>query len=189
MFKQALNFCVANRSEEISKSVEEKYKNKDMTQIWREVRLKKCRSKKTGIIDGKTNDEDILDILTNKFLPDDSSSVNNDEKLLLERIKSIWSAKKKFYPKISFVTLRNLIKKLSNGAGHDGIHSIFLKQASDDFLENVAHFINSCYCYFIFPSDLLKGDINPTIKDLKGNSTDSSNYMPIMQSSCLLKNN
>ena len=187
MFKQALNFCVANRSEEISKSVEEKYKNKDMTQFWKEVRLKQCRSKKAGIIDGKTNDEDILDIFTNKFLPDDSSSVNNDEKLLLERIKSIWSSKKKFYPKISLVTLRNLIKKLSNGAGQDGIHSVFLKQASDDFLENVAHFINSCYCHFIFPSNLLKGDINPTIKDLKGNSTDSSNYRPVMQSSCLLK--
>ena len=125
MFKQALNFCVANRSEEISKSVEEKYKSKDMTQFWKEVRLKQCRSKKAGIIDGKTNDKDILDIFTNKFLPDDSSSVNNDEKLLLERIKSTWSAKKKFYPKISIVTLHNLIRKLSNGTGHDGIHFVF----------------------------------------------------------------
>ena len=59
LFKQALNFCVANRSEEISKYVEKKYKNKDMTQFWKEVRLKQCKSKKTGIIDGKTNDEDI----------------------------------------------------------------------------------------------------------------------------------
>ena len=80
-----------------------------------------------------------------------------------------------------------MIKKLSNGTGHDWIHSVFLKQASEDFLENVAHFINSCYCHFIFPSNLLKEDINPTIKDLKGNSTDSSNYRPVMQSSCLLK--
>ena len=78
MFKQALNFCVTNRSEEISKSVEEKYKSTDMIQFWKEVCLKQCRSKKSGIIDGKTSNSDILDIFTNKFLPD-NSSVNNAE--------------------------------------------------------------------------------------------------------------
>ena len=31
------------------------------------------------------------------------------------------------------------------------------------------------------------GDINPIIKNLKGNTTDSSNFRPVMQSSCLLK--
>ena len=29
--------------------------------------------------------------------------------------------------------------------------------------------------------------MNPTIKDVKGNVTDSANYRPVMQSSCFLK--
>ena len=71
--------------------------------------------------------------------------------------------------------------------GHDGIHSHFLKNASDRFLDGLSHFMNSCFIHCVFPEDLLKGDINPTIKDLKGNVTESSNYRPVMQSSCILK--
>ena len=47
--------------------------------------------------------------------------------------------------------------------------------------------MNSCFNHCYFPDDILKGDINPNIKDLKGNVTESSNYRPVMQSSCLLK--
>ena len=35
--------------------------------------------------------------------------------------------------------------------------------------------------------ELYKGDINPIIKDTKGNSTDPANYRPVMLYSCLLK--
>ena len=39
-----------------------------------------------------------------------------------------------------------------------------------------------------FPKNLLKGDISPIIKNKKGNTCNSKNYHPIMQSSNLLKN-
>ena len=71
--------------------------------------------------------------------------------------------------------------------GHDGIHSHFLKNVSECFLNNIAQFLNSCGNHCFFPDKLLRGDINPNIKDLKGNVTESSNYRPVMQSSCLLK--
>ena len=47
--------------------------------------------------------------------------------------------------------------------------------------------INSCYSHCYIPSELLKGDITPIIKDVKGNTADSSNYRPVMVSSCILK--
>ena len=71
--------------------------------------------------------------------------------------------------------------------GHDGIHSIFLKNASDEYLNKLACFMNACFGHCFAPYDVLKGDMNPTIKDLKGNITDSANYRPVMQSSCILK--
>ena len=185
-FKHALNVCVSNSSQEKDKSIEEKYKNKDMSRFWRDVKMKKQRSKKVGIIDGKIKNRDILNIFTEKFLPSNNINIT-DEKILMENIKREWLQKRKFYPKMSVETLRKLISKLNNGIGHDGFHSSFLKRASDEFLENVVCFVNSCYNHFIFPSDLLTGEINPTVKDIKGNFTASSNYRPVMQSSCLLK--
>ena len=47
--------------------------------------------------------------------------------------------------------------------------------------------INSCYSHCYIPSELLKGDITPIIKDVKGNTADSSNYRSVMVSSCILK--
>ena len=44
----------------------------------------------------------------------------------------------------------------------------------------------ACYSNCCLPVRILSGDINPTIKDAKGNS-ESSNYRPVMQSSCILK--
>ena len=71
--------------------------------------------------------------------------------------------------------------------GHDGVHSIFLKSASDEYLNKVAYFMNACFNHCFIPHDVLMGDVNPTIKDTKGNVTDSTNYRPVMQSSCFLK--
>ena len=66
-------------------------------------------------------------------------------------------------------------------------NSRFLKHASDAYLNNVAHFMNASFNHCFISHDILKGDINPTIKDIKGNVTNSKNYRPVMQSSCILK--
>ena len=91
------------------------------------------------------------------------------------------------YLKISPHTIKKLSNKLNNGAGHDNFHPVLLKNGSPDFLTFISKFINMGYVHCIFPPNLLRGDLNPTIKDLKGNITESANYRPVMQSSCLLK--
>ena len=102
-------------------------------------------------------------------------------------LKSSWLSKKKFHLNLSPQTLKTLIFQLSIGEGHDGIHTHFLRRASDKFLEILSKFMRACYSHCCVPVNLLSGDINPTIKDTKGNSTESSNYRPVMQSSCILK--
>ena len=71
--------------------------------------------------------------------------------------------------------------------GHDGIHSLFLKHASELFLTKLCVLLNSWFSHCFLSLEVLKGTINPTIKDTKGNITEISNYRPVMQSSCILK--
>ena len=58
---------------------------------------------------------------------------------------------------------------------------------SEDLLTLISCFMNACYSHCYVPESLLYGDIDPNIKDAKGNATESSNYRPVMRSSCLLK--
>ena len=180
---------IVNEFAEICTSIEEKFKSKDMASFWKEVKNKKNNAKKSCIIDGKNESVNILDIFTNKFMGDghQEANSNRDESQLIANIKRIWQNSRKFHLRISASTIRKLCKELKSGIGHDGIHSAFLMNVSDTFLDNIAYFINSCYNHCFIPGNVLKGDINPTIKDQKGNVTESSNYRPVMQSSCLLK--
>ena len=47
--------------------------------------------------------------------------------------------------------------------------------------------MNACFKHSYFPEKLLKGEILPIIKNKKDSASQSNNYRPIMQSSCLLK--
>ena len=187
-FKKALNDCKQNEFEETCTSIEEKFKNKQMTQFWQDVRKRKINSKKSGIIDGKNDSTCIINIFTKKFLNYiNTNNASEDEQRLINKLSEKWETNRKFHMSISATTIRRLCKTLKKGMGHDGIHTTFLCRVSDKFLESIACIMNSSFSHCIIPNDILKGDINPTIKDLKGNSTESSNYRPVMQSSCLLK--
>lgn len=131
---------------------------------------------------------DILDIFTKKFLSNDTDIQDHtDEHELINNLKTKWDQINKFQLQISARTIRKLCKSLNNGMGPDGIHSFFLNQAFDKLLDNVACFINSCYKHCFIPINTLKGELHPTLKDLKGNISESSNYRPVMQSSCIFK--
>ena len=188
VFKKVLNDCKLNEFNEICISIEAKYKNKDKTAFWRQAKQRKSNNKKSNIIDGKNEDHDILNIFTNKFLKGDEliSEQHNDHHLI-DNIKNVWETCPKMNLKISPETIKRLSVKLSNGAGHDGLHPVLLKKSSVKFRDFISKFINVCYSHCIFPPNLLRGDLNPTVKNLKGNITESSNYRPVMQSSCLLK--
>ena len=71
--------------------------------------------------------------------------------------------------------------------GHDLVHSRFLKYANDNLVDNLVNFINLCFRHCYIPTELLKGEITPILKDKKGSISDSNNYRPVMQSSCILK--
>ena len=187
LFKNALKECRLNEKKERSISIKEKFLSKSMRAFWSDVQRANNKIKISEIIDGKTKASEIVDIFTEKFLNFQDADKSLEEQEFLRLLKREWMLKNKFHLKISHVTLRRLIEKLNIGEGHDGIHTLFLRKASDNFLYFLSKFMIACYSHCFFPHILLKGDINPTIKDSKGNSTQSSNYRPVMQSSCLLK--
>ena len=47
--------------------------------------------------------------------------------------------------------------------------------------------INGWFLHCYLSTEVLKGTINPTVKDYKRNITEAANYRPVMQSSCILK--
>ena len=188
-FKQALNECVRNEQKERDISIEEKYRQKNYHEFWRDTRRRRMNTKKSNIIDGKTTNEEIVNIFAEKFLNNAGNEYDykGEELNLIDKLREVWGKSRKFHTQISVDTLRKYCKSLSKGMGHDGIHSSFLQRVSDKYLNNLVHFINASFTHCFISEDVLRGDINPRIKDVKGNVTDSTNYRPVMQSSCVLK--
>ena len=127
--KKALNDCKINELREISISVE-KFKNKDMKTFWRDVKATRNKIKRYKMIDGETENGSIIQIFNTKFLSaGDHQQNSNAEINLLNRIRASWGNRYKMNLKISTVSLRNFIKRLNTGMGHDGIHSNFFKES------------------------------------------------------------
>ena len=187
VFKEELHKCKQNENEEISQSIQEKYKSKSMKQFWSEVRNKKGVSSQSCLIDDAKNNEEIIDIFSNKFLPANESPLESESILLNDINDKLTNSDNIINLVISLETVRKLAKNLNPGRGHDMIHSRLLKEGSDEFLSNIVTFINACYKHYYFPYMLLKGEINPIIKDNKKSKCDSTNYRPIMVSSCILR--
>lgn len=187
LFKNALNECKLNEVREVSLSIQEKFMDKDMKSFWRNVQRRNNKTKYSEIIDGKNKCTDVIQIFNDKFLKCDAIFNVEEERSFIDELKNIWLHESKFNVKVSPERLRVMIKQLSNGEGHDKIHALFLRKMSDELLLSISNFMNACYSHCCIPGELLSGDINPTIKDPKGNATESTNYRPVMQSSCILK--
>ena len=179
VFKTALKTCKNNRNNEELLSIQEKFQNRNMKKFWSEVSKRRGGQSVPNNIDGFSNSSDILNVFSCSLFQNDNY-VPDNEALFIHN-------KSRFNTAISSHTFREHVKNLNKGCGHDLLHSDLLCNASDDFVDILVFFINSCFQHSYFPKDLLKGDISPIIKNKKGNACDSKNYRPIMQSSNLLK--
>ena len=167
-------------------SIEEKFKDVNKKQFWREVNKRRGGTMNINSIDGCSTPSEILNVFNSKFLPDSTLATDIDI-----TCKSIvdegWMQNPLFHVCVSSSTVNKLISKLNIRCGHDGIHSRFLKHTTYDFIDNFTYFLNFHFKHCVLPVDILSGDISPIFKDKKRNKLDRSNYRPVMQSSCLLK--
>lgn len=186
-FKDKLSQTKKNEAEEKSISIQEKFNSRDMKSFWSDIKKQQNKLKSSHIIDGTNKVEEIIHVFRKKFFTEEIEYQKSEENQLLNRLKKSWAQSRKFQIAISPERLKIYIHKLKTGVGHDGIHSHLLKFATYDLLCYVSQFMNMCFNHCYIPNDLLKGDIKPILKNVKGDVTDSSNYRPIMISSCFLK--
>lgn len=187
LFKNALNDAKINEHNEVCQSIAEKFSNKNFREFWKDVRKQKCCIKDANVIDGENRSKKIVNIFANNFFQGQQAVNNEKENIFIRKFKRKWVNNKKMHMRISAVTLKKLILSLNPGVGHDGLHSLFLKKASDELLDYIVVFLNACFTHCYLPRELLKGVITPVVKDKKKNITESTNYRPVMQSSCILK--
>ena len=185
-FKYELKKCKKDVNSEISKSIQDKFKNKSMSEFWKEVCSKKSAPSTASIVDGYSEQNDIIELFKNKFIPSDNLG-NSENDLICKINNKLSSQSDKMNIRISVDTLKNYINKLKKGKGHDEVHSCFLKEACEEFLDNLVVFMNMCFNHSYIPCQLLKGIICPIIKDNKKSNNISTNYRPITISSSILK--
>ena len=120
-FKKALNQCKINEKEEIDISISQKYKLKDYTAFWKEVRQKRIIAKRTNIIDGKNSCNDIIKIFTQKFLFDSQGNDDDseDEYRLIHDLGIAWETTNKLHIKIYDHRIRHYCNELEPGMGHE----------------------------------------------------------------------
>ena len=83
--------------------------------------------------------------------------------------------------------IRCAIMKLKHSIGPDCIHSNHLKLCTSLFEDLLAVLFSSFISHVYISLDLIKGIINPTLKDRFGDLQSSDNYRPVMSSSVILK--
>ena len=88
---------------------------------------------------------------------------------------------------ISGSDVRLAIEKLKPGVGNDRIHSNHLKFGSSLLEKLIGSLFSSFLLHGYVSIEMLRGTINPTVKDVHGNLQSSDNYRPVMLSSVLLK--
>ena len=108
------------------------------------------------IINGNTNNDEIIQDFTTKFLYS-SSDDNFHETKILEMMKEKWKGENKQNISISANTFMKIASSLNNGIGHDQIHSKLLKNASNLFVDNMVVFINSCFYALLLADRNFKG--------------------------------
>ena len=140
-----------------------------MKSFWQGVQNKNNKIKLSNIIDGKSKSSDIIGTFGEKFLKFEADETGREEISLIRELQDVWENERKFHPRVSVERLRELIKRLNIGEGHDKIHTLFLRNMSGKLLQLLSIFMNACYSHCYTPEELLNGDIKPTVKDSKGN--------------------
>ena len=150
VFKNALHQCKINENKNSCHSILEKFAQRNKHEFWKEVKNKKFNQSSGSVVGGLTDPQGIAELFATKFLKSDNDMHNNNANLeneLLQSIAGSWEERRKLHMKISKETLAKIILKLNKGMGPDGIHSSFLKSASDDFLINLSRFFNICFMH------------------------------------------
>ena len=176
-FKKALKFCKENELKLKKNKLIENFSCKG--DFWKEVRKLNPKKNPPNDIDGETDLTRIVEIFDKKY----KSILNDSDCISASNIQTSQNSSAKF----TLNSIYTSIFQLKPNIGWDGIHSNHIKYAGVGFKKLIFNIFNSFLIHNFLPKSMLQGEIRPILKGGSSGKHNSSNYRPVMSSSCFLK--
>ena len=163
-------------------------KTKNYKAFWNEAnRLKKNDNHQLNIIDNMADSASIANLFSDKYsrLFDTHGQSKSGAETFHVNISNKYNDITKFL--FSRHDVHLAVQLLKPGLGFDRIHSNHIRYASPLFEKLIAMLYSSFIIHCYISVDIIRGTINPKIKDKYGDVSNSNNYRPIMSSSVFLK--
>ena len=187
-FRSAFDYCKSNEEKIRNENFVKNLNNKNYKEFWDDVsKSKNCKNSCLNIIDNVDDSKAVANLFSKKYrkiLDKLNNEMSDADQVFVDLSKT------RLGDLINHFTgkdIHNAIIKLKYSLGCDSIHSNHLKLCPESFEKLIAVLFSSFLLHGFVALDLLRGIINPTIKDRYGDLCDSDNYRPVMASSVFLK--
>ena len=187
LFKNALHFCKVNEDEIRKEKMVNSFKNKKFKEFWNEAYKVKNNN---DVLPSKIDGDNGYDNIANNFAKKYKSIYNQKDNRISSAALFDLDLRDIKVSEISLFSLKDIkrsLKMLKPGIGCDNIHTNHLLYSPDSLLDLISKLFSACVIHGYLPVDMIKGMINPLVKDPYGDLSNSDNYRPVMLSSVLLK--
>ena len=187
-FRKAFNDCKKNEDKMRKDSMLNNLNNKSYKEFWNETnKIKKHDNKQLNIIDNVAEAKEIAKLFSDKYrkIFDVHNKNRSEAENYFINTNNEHSDLTKFL--FSREDIHSAILLLKPVLGFDNIHSNHIKYASFLFEKLIAMLFSSFILHSYISLDVLRGTINPRIKDKYGDISSADNYRPVMSSSVFLK--
>ena len=176
LFKNALHFCKVNEEEIRREKMVNNFKNKQYKEFWNEVyKVKKNNDVMPSKVDGDNDYNDIAQNFANKYKSILDQKGNEISSAALFDI-DLSDIKMSEIDLFSLSDIKKSLKSLKPGIGCDNVHTNHLSFSPDFFLDLLSKLFSACVIHGYLPLDMLKGTINPHVKDAHGDLSSSDNF-------------
>ena len=187
-FRNALKSCKQNEDIIRRENLLRNLNSKNFSEFWRETnKLTKNKNQQLNVIDNLTDTESAVKLFSDKFrkIFDKHDNHKSDAELFNINVNNNYPEVTQFL--FSGKEVQSAIKCLKPSIGYDNIHTNHLKLTSVVLEKCIANLFSSFVLHGYMSCDILKGIINPTVKDRYGDMNSSDNYRPVISSSVFLK--
>ena len=189
-FRKALDYCKRKEYEIRRTKLLNSFADRKKVEFWKEVKRSGGQTTKSypSSVDDADGISDIVKVFEMKY-----KAVFDDELCQFEPEgygNSIVKLNKRCDMRSCFIfesDIRESMNNLNDAVGWDNIHTNHLKFSGTFFHTFLSRMFSSFMRHSYIPKDMLRGEFRPILKNAKGSRNESSNYRPIMISSCILK--
>ena len=187
-FKNALDYCKRNEKQIRSKRLARNLKDKNFKEFWDDIyKTNQNNTLLPSKIDNHLGELNIANAFTDKYSKildknncGESSACTINFKLDDVRARKILGI-------FSRYDVESALKLMKPNIGPDNIHTNHFLLGSESFTSLMAKLYSACITHGYSALCILEGLINPLVKDIHGDITNSENYRPVMSSSVFLK--